>query len=162
MQRRLSLKYNLFQKIILAFALWMVLSLPSPIGLFEFLLIRSPIVFLVLFERAVHFAICFAVINFFLRDKTVLEYTETELIIKNNREAEEMRVPFTKITKLSLQPTKLSFSKAEHSYQLCFLNEKGFTSVVDFKAYSGRRLGAFMELVEKANPDFKIDNWTFH
>ncbi len=163
MNQRLSIQQNIFSKIFLAFGIWLVLSLPSPIGIFEYLLIRSHIVFLVLLQRAIHYGICLYALIYFLRDKIVIEYNETELIILNKMEGSELRLPFSRITKLSLIPKYLSFTMNQSfNYELYFLDENGLEESLKFRANPGRKMAAFIALVEKNNPEFVFKNQTFY
>jgi len=103
MNHRLSTKQYFIDKILLAFAAWLILSLPSPFALFEFILIRSDSVFFALLQRAIHFGICLFIVIYFYKKRIVLEYNEQELIVIDKQKKQEFRVPFKHINRMSFQ-----------------------------------------------------------
>ena len=154
MNHRLSAKQYFIDKILLAFAAWLILSLPSPIALFEFILIRSDSIFFALLQRAIHFGICLFVVLYFYKKRIVLEYNEQELIVIDKQKKQEFRIPFKNINGMSFQARYLRAKVRTFTYKLTFINNQGAHDELIFKAYPGRNLDLFRKLVAESNPSF--------
>jgi hypothetical protein len=160
MNERLSLKYNLFQKIFLAIAIWLVLSLPSPVAIFEYVAIRTNYDFLNLLQRAIHFGLCLFISFYIYRDRIVLEYNATSLVVIDKRNNETYTIPLSRFTAIRL---KQSYVKSQaRSFELVYLTENKNKETLTFKAYSGKKLNKFIEALKSANPNVDEKYWSFY
>jgi hypothetical protein len=154
MNHRLSAKQYFIDKILIAFAVWLILSLPSPIALFEFILIRSDSVFFALLQRAIHFGVCLFIVIYFYKKRIVLEFNDQELIVVDKQKKREFRVPFKSISKMSFQPRYIHAKVRKFTFKLTFINNQGAHDELIFQAYPGRNLDLFRKLVVERNPSF--------
>lgn len=154
MNHRLSTKQYFIDKILIAFAAWLILSLPSPIALFEFILIRSDSIFFALLQRAIHFGVCLFMVIYFYKKRIVLEYNDQELIVIDEQKKEKFRVTFKNINKMSFQPRYIRAKVRTYTYKLTFINNQNVNDELTFKAYAGRNLDVFRKLVVESNPSF--------
>ncbi|MEO7211534.1 hypothetical protein [Mucilaginibacter sp.] len=160
MNERLSLKYNLFQKIILAVMIWFVLSLPSPVAIFEYVVIKTDYDLLNLLQRAIHFSICLFISFYIYRDRIVLEYNATSLIVIDKRNKETYTIPLSRFTAVKL---KQSYVKSQaRSFEITYLTANKDEETLTFKAYSGKKINKFIEALKSANPNVDEKYWSFY
>jgi hypothetical protein len=160
MKERLSLKITVFEKVLLAILLFFLLSLPTPVGILECVLIRSEYSLVNILQRLGHFAILFYIINKILKDSFFLEYDADTLYI--NDKGVQTIVLLKHVDSLKLKPKYLEFNRQSYKFELNYFNESGVLTKVTFFAYAGKILHQFVERVEKQNGDFEFKNWTFN
>ena len=158
MKERLSTRKTLFQKIFLTVILFIVLSLPTPLGLLDLILIRSDYSIVIILQRIIHFSSLFYLINKFLQDNFFLEFDGDYLFL--NDRGLETTIPLSKIYYLELKPKYVEFDKASYKFGLRYFDEFDVPTEVEFYAYTGKRLNRFIELVTTKNSEFELKKWT--
>nr|WP_294944178.1 hypothetical protein [uncultured Mucilaginibacter sp.] len=162
MNQRLSIKYNLFQKVVFAIFIWFVLSLPTPVGLFEYLLIKTNYDFLNIAQRVIHFFICLLASFYFYKDRIVLAYNDTDLVVTDTKKQETYSIPFTAFTGIKLKPTFVRTAGKTSTYELTFKTKQTTEESLTFKAYPGKKLSRFIEVLKAANPQIEEKYWAFY
>lgn len=157
MNQRLSIKYNLFQKILFAVFIWFALSLPSPVGLFYYILIKSDYDFLTIAQRVVHFGICLAVSIYYYRETIIVEYSKTDLVVIDKKDYQTYTIPFKNLISMTSYPSFVRSTGKTYTYKISFLNEESLEDQLKFTAYYGKRIKDFREAVKIENPGFYRD-----
>jgi hypothetical protein len=159
MKERLSGRRTASEKIALTIGLFFVLSLPTPFGLLNFILIQSDHLIFILFQRLIHFLLIFFFVKRLVRDSLLLEY-DSETLFINDKEV-ETRIPLEQVYNLELKPKYIDFNEHSYKFTLSYLDESDTLREVTFSAYPGKRLNQFVDRVKKLNEEFKLKNWTF-
>jgi hypothetical protein len=162
MNQRLSIKYNLFQKIVCAIFIWFALTLPTPIGLFEYVLIKTEYDFLNITQRVIHFSICLFISFYYYKDRVVLEYTDTDLVVRDMRKHETYSIPLKAFTGIKLKPSFVRTAGKVYTYELTFLTKSDTEESITFNTYPGKKLKHFIEVLKTANPQIDEKHWAFY
>ena len=162
MNQRLSIKYNVFQKVLLAIFIWFALSLPTPIGLFEYVLIKTDYDFFNITQRVIHFGICLFVSFYFYRERVVLEYNDTDLVVVDKLNQETYSIPLKAFTGIKLKPTFVRTAGKIFTYELTFMTRENVEESLTFKTYPGKKLRHFIEILKAVNPQIDEKHWTFY
>lgn len=162
MNQRLSIKYNIFQKVLFAIFIWFALSLPTPIGLFEYVLIKTDYDFLNIIQRVIHFGICLFVSFYFYRERVVLEYNDTDLVVVDKLNKETYSIPLKAFTGIKLKPTFIRTAGKTFTYELTFMTRENVEESLTFKTYPGKKLRHFIEILKAVNPQIDEKHWTFY
>lgn len=162
MNQRLSIKYNLFQKVLLAIFIWFALSLPTPIGLFEYVLIKTDYDLLNIAQRIIHFSICLFISFYFYKDRIVLEYNDTDLVVVDKQKQETYSIPLKSFIGIKLKPAFVRTAGKIYTYELTFLTKRDTQESLAFKTYPGKKLKSFIEVLKAANPQIDEKHWAFY
>ena len=162
MNQRLSIKYNLFQKILFAIFIWFALSLPTPIGLFEYILIKTEYDSLNIAQRVIHFSICLYISFYIYKDRIVLEYNDTDLVVKDTQKQETYSIPLKAFTGIKLKPSFVRTAGKVYTYELTFLTKHNVEESLSFKTYPGKKLRHFIEVLKAANSQIDEKHWAFY
>jgi hypothetical protein len=162
MNQRISVKYNIFQKVLFAIFIFFALSLPTPIGLFEFILIKTPYDFLNVAQRVIHFGICLFVSFYFYKDKIVLEYNDTDLVVVDKQNQETYSIPLKAFTSIKLKPTFVRTSGKVFTYELTFVTKENVEESLTIKTYPGKKLRNFIDMLKAANPQIDEKHWALY
>jgi hypothetical protein len=162
MRQRLSATFSVVQKIIPALMLLALLACTGISGKTVNLLPDSTIVVLLFY--ALLAVGCYALVNWVMKARTIVEFDSDNLYVVRVNSREERAIPLRKLIKLSLRPPKLELGAYWFwTYSLSFTNDAGEQDKIRFMMMVGRSsYPQFLSLVRARNPDFEVKNWTFY
>jgi hypothetical protein len=160
MKKRLSRKRTVFEKVALSIGIFFSLSLPTPFGFLNFILIQSDHSILIAFQRVIHFLIIFFLVKKIGRDSFFLEFDSDNLYIIDKEG--EIQVPLKQVYNLRLKPKGLSFNENSYKFELNYFDESGIPAKVSFSASPAKGLNQFIDRVKSINSEFKLEGWILH
>lgn len=162
MRQRLAAKFSVGQKIVSTILLLVFVLISGISGkIIDLFPELASIDFLVSGCLA---AASFAVIQFVMKDRKVIEFDDENLYIIRVKDQQEMAIPLRNLIKLSLRPPKLEIGAYWFwTYSLTFTGETGMEENIRFMMVVGRSsYQQFLPLVISKNPNFKVRNRTFY
>lgn len=162
MRRRLSSSFTLWQKISTSIFFLGFLLLTGISGKILNYLPESPI--LTWLVIALLAAGCFALVQFLLKDRTIVAFDDANLYIFRVKDPQEQTIPFRKLIGIALRPPSIEMGACWFwTYSLTFTGDGGEQERVRFWMLVGKTsYREFLSLVEAENPEFKVKNWTFY
>ena len=108
--------------------------------------------FLNIAQRVIHFGICLFVSFYFYRERVVLEYNDTDLVVVDKLNKETYSIPLKAFTGIKLKPTFVRTAGKTFTYELTFMTRENAEESLTFKTYPSKKLRHFIEILKAANP----------
>lgn len=164
MRQRLSARYTLWQKIPLTFMLFVIVLLTGISGKILNNLPDSLFVMVLVF--ALLAAFCFMIIQFLLKERTIVEFDDENLYIINLKDQQQRSIPLAKMIRLNMRPPGFVIGTFSFwTFSLSFTNDSNQDEKIKFVMQEGMLSSPykrFVSLTTDKNPGFQTKNWTFY
>ncbi|POY39176.1 hypothetical protein C3K47_01385 [Solitalea longa] len=158
MRERLSTGYYIGRGLVYAFILFVLLSVPPPHGTFKFILIPSHWEWFTVFQRIIHYGICFIIIKYFERAHNHVEFDESIMYLVDSKHLIVNHIPLERITRIELTSRSHQGANPSTTFEVFYLDGDGYGDVFTFKALHDKKLKRFIKFIEAKNPDFEFVN----